>query len=98
MKVKIKENTRYGWEKLTEKKVIAVQNVVKKSCTTTALRLLVGQNKNFVITAEQCLVGMILSYQILRDWIHEHFFGEAFEAKDCEVVGNIFDNPELMEK
>ena len=35
---------------------------------------------------------------IQRDWIHEHFFGEAFEAKDCEVVGNIFDNPELMEK
>lgn len=35
---------------------------------------------------------------IQRDWIHEHFFGEAVEAKDCEVVGNIFDNPELMEK
>ena len=35
---------------------------------------------------------------IQRDWIHEHFFGEAIEAKDCEVVGNIFDNPELMEK
>lgn len=35
---------------------------------------------------------------IQRDWIYEHFFGEAFEAKDCEVVGNIFDNPELMEK
>lgn len=35
---------------------------------------------------------------IQRYWIHEHFFGEAFEAKDCEVVGNIFDNPELMEK
>ena len=35
---------------------------------------------------------------IQRDWIHEHFFGEAFEAKECEVVGNIFDNPELMEK
>lgn len=35
---------------------------------------------------------------IQRYWIHEHFFGEAFEAKECEVVGNIFDNPELMEK
>ena len=25
-----------------------------------------------------------------------HYFGEAMEAKDCEVIGNIHDNPELM--
>ena len=33
-----------------------------------------------------------------RGWMYEHFFGEAVDAQDCEVVGNIFDNPELMEK
>lgn len=25
-----------------------------------------------------------------------HYFGEAMEAKDCEVIGNIHDNPELL--
>lgn len=33
-----------------------------------------------------------------RGWMYEHFFGEAIDNLDCEVVGNIFDNPELMKK
>ena len=27
-----------------------------------------------------------------------HYFGEAMEAKDCEVIGNIHDTPELLKK
>ena len=30
-------------------------------------------------------------------WMHSHFFGEACEPEDVEIVGNIFDNPELLE-
>lgn len=29
-------------------------------------------------------------------WMYNHFFGEAIEGCDCEVIGNVFDNPELM--
>ena len=29
-------------------------------------------------------------------WIYSHFFGEACKPEDVEIVGNIFDNPELM--
>lgn len=29
-------------------------------------------------------------------WTFEHFFGEAVDEKTCEVIGNIFDNPELL--
>lgn len=25
-----------------------------------------------------------------------HYFGEAIEADNCEVIGNVFDNPELL--
>lgn len=30
------------------------------------------------------------------DWAFRHYFGEAFDGKDCEVVGNIYQNPELL--
>lgn len=29
-------------------------------------------------------------------WAYQHFFGEACEPCDCEVIGNIFDNPMLV--
>jgi hypothetical protein len=28
-------------------------------------------------------------------WMYSHFFGEACEAKDVKVIGNIFDDAEL---
>ena len=31
-----------------------------------------------------------------KGWAYNHFFGEAVEAQDCAVIGNIFDNPELL--
>ena len=41
----------------------------------------------------------LASYCITKKgWMYQHFFGEAVDACDCEVIGNIFDNPELLEK
>ena len=31
------------------------------------------------------------------EWMYSHFFGEACKPEDVEIVGNIFDNPELLE-
>ena len=33
---------------------------------------------------------------VQRGWMYEHFFGEAISPCNCEVIGNIFDNPELL--
>lgn len=33
-----------------------------------------------------------------KGWLYNHFFGEAVEPEDVEVVGNFFDDPELLER
>lgn len=37
------------------------------------------------------------SFGLRRDAdVYMHYFGEAMESKDCRVIGNIHDNPELL--
>lgn len=31
-----------------------------------------------------------------KGWLYNHFFGEAVEPEDVEVVGNVFDNADLL--
>lgn len=33
-----------------------------------------------------------------KGWLHKYYFGEAQKPEECAVVGNIFDNPELLEE
>ena len=33
-----------------------------------------------------------------KGWMYNHFFGESVEPEDVEVIGNIFDNPELLKE
>ena len=49
---------------------------------------------NLVVTWKEELASYCLTK---KGWMYQHFFGEAVDACDCEVVGNIFDNPELLE-
>ena len=32
-----------------------------------------------------------------KGWLYNHFFGEAVEPEDVEVVGNVLDNADLLE-
>lgn len=37
------------------------------------------------------------SWTLRKDgWLYSHFFGESVEPEDVEVIGNIFDHPELF--
>ena len=48
---------------------------------------------NLVVTWKEELASYCLTK---KGWMYQHFFGEAVDACDCEVIGNIFDNPELI--
>ena len=48
---------------------------------------------NLVVTWRKELASYCLSK---KGWMYQHFFGEAVDACDCEVIGNIFDNSELI--
>ena len=50
---------------------------------------------NLVVTWREELASYCLTK---KGWMYQHFFGEAVDACDCEVIGNIFDNPELIQE
>ena len=50
--------------------------------------------KNFAVTWCDTFASWRLN---TSGWMYSHFFGEACKPEDVEIVGNIFDNPELLE-
>lgn len=52
-----------------------------------------GEDEDLLIKWSERYAGWCLQQ---NKWMFEHFFGEAVDEGTCEVVGNIFDNPELL--
>ena len=57
-----------------------------------------------VVRHENCICLVVYnstrfaSFALRKDgWAFDHYFGEAFDASECQVIGNVYDNPELLE-
>ena len=56
-----------------------------------------------VVRYENCICLVVYnstrfaSFALRKDgWAFDHYFGEAFEASECQVIGNVHDNPSLL--
>lgn len=51
--------------------------------------------RNTVVSWDEYFASWCLTR---KGWLYKHFFGESQNPEDCEVIGNIFDNPDLLEE
>jgi uncharacterized phage protein (TIGR01671 family) len=49
--------------------------------------------KNMVIGWSDRFASFVIERE---DWVFQHYFGESMESEDCEIVGDIYQNPELL--
>lgn len=56
--------------------------------------LCIGENAKLMVSWHHFKGSWVLSK---KGWMYNHFFGESVEPEDVEVVGDIFDNAELLE-
>lgn len=50
-------------------------------------------NNNILVIFREDLSSFALSK---NGWMHDHFFKEGVEANATEIIGNIYDNPEIL--
>ncbi len=56
---------------------------------------ILSPGKNLVVIWNEKFASWCLSK---KGWLYCHFFGEAIDASDTEVLGNAIDNPELLDE
>lgn len=53
-----------------------------------------GEGDPLVVRFDELAAGFSLAK---KGWMFDHFFKEAVDSKDCEVIGNIYENKNLLE-
>lgn len=92
---KINRSGQWGWIKVLPETLCQYTGLNDGNGNRIWENDIVRSGTNMVVKWSERFAGWCL-YQ--NRWMYEHFFGEAVDERDCEVVGNVFDNPELLKK
>lgn len=57
---------------------------------------IIKSNNDFMVVSwHESYASFVLNK---NGWLYSHYFGESIDNKNCKIVGNIFDNKELLKE
>ena len=88
-----KSHLVWGYEEIDESTLCQFTGLLDKNGRKIFKNDVVRSGINLVVTWNEKFASWCITK---KGWAYNHFFGEAVEPQDCEVLGNIFDNPERL--
>lgn len=89
---KVNRNEEWGWIKITPDTLCQYTGLTDKNGQKIFENDILDCGMNLRVSWHTFKASWVLSK---KGCLYNHYFGESVEPEDVEVVGNIFDNPEL---
>lgn len=91
---KVSRNEKWGWIKVDPDTLCQYTGLQDKNGQKIWENDILNCGMKLRVSWHHFKASWVLSK---KGWMYNHFFGESVEPEDVEVIGNIFDNAELLE-